>query len=320
MKKRRIKRGRALSIATLGLAAVSLVSVGFSAWIIQVDSVQHTEQITATVADVTNQSLHIGDISVTDDKFILDAAKDDSAGEITASNSQEKYNFSIEFNMVITNTTLFKGIGIKAHERIKDNAETDATTLNALSNAGGQINMPVPMVSAYKGDIFNTDTTSPTYTQDKLAKETFDKEKYFALVSSDWITMGEGVTISYYTQFLDKGDTVAKVDIPEGQSEPLAVDYNRKVTISRGTEADSTKNVYTFAVEFKVEWGTDYLGFNPSLCDGANETANNAFTAADKKMPSVSQIETDLNNLKKVSGNGLILELIHSPTTPYSIS
>lgn len=309
MKKRRIKRGRALSIATLGLAAVSLVSVGFSAWIIQVDSVQHTTQITATVAEVTNQSLHIAGLTVTDHEFNLDAADGDDAGQIIASNSDEDYSFSITFNMTITDTNLFKGIGIKAHEKINKDAEAGDATLNALSNDGGQINMPVPMVSAYQGDIFNADTNSATYAKDSAAKAVFDDASYCTLIDKSWLPEA-GKTTTKYTLFTDSTD---------GASDATSSgNYNRLITITRGS--GETANNYSFAVSFSVKWGTDYLGFNPSLCDGADDTVNAAFETADKTMPLIGTIEDNLNALKKVSGNGLFLELIHSPTKPYSFS
>ena len=85
MKKFNLKKGRALSATVLGLAALSLVGVGFSAWVIQTEKTASIESITVSVAEVKNNTVTIaGAVDGTNNSFKLDAAYGDDKGDIIA--------------------------------------------------------------------------------------------------------------------------------------------------------------------------------------------------------------------------------------------
>lgn len=156
MKKRKIQKGRALSIMTLGLAAVSLVSVGFSAWVIQMEANVTASQITASVAEVENQTVTFETITLGNDTSIhFDAADGDNKGSIIAKDIVQSgepgapdYMYSFAFKTVLLDTQAysaiegkqtFKGLTIQTVEVVNNDydAEEDKTfhQLSSFVNA-----------------------------------------------------------------------------------------------------------------------------------------------------------------------------------------
>lgn len=97
----KIKHNKILTYSMLGLAAVSLVGVAFSSWLVQEIQGAKVQNITVSVADVQDKSLIITDAKVdaSDSTFLFDAAEDDTTGPIiyTGNTGGEDLTFGITF-------------------------------------------------------------------------------------------------------------------------------------------------------------------------------------------------------------------------------
>ena len=99
----KIKHNKILTYSMLGLAAVSLVGVAFSSWLVQETQGAKVENITVSVADVQDKSLIITDAKVDENNstFLFDARKDDTTGPIiyTGDTGGEDLTFGITFKV-----------------------------------------------------------------------------------------------------------------------------------------------------------------------------------------------------------------------------
>lgn len=99
----KIKHNKILTYSMLGLAAVSLVGVAFSSWLVQETQGAKTESITVSVADVQDKSLIItnAEVDENDSTFLFDAKKDDTTGPIiyTGTTGGEDLTFGITFKV-----------------------------------------------------------------------------------------------------------------------------------------------------------------------------------------------------------------------------
>lgn len=99
----KIKHNKILTYSMLGLAAVSLVGVAFSSWLVQETQGAKVENITVSVADVQDKSLIITDAKVDESNktFLFDAKEGDKTGPIiyTGTTGGEDLNFGITFKV-----------------------------------------------------------------------------------------------------------------------------------------------------------------------------------------------------------------------------
>lgn len=99
----KIKHNKILTYSMLGLAAVSLVGVAFSSWLVQETQGAKVENITVSVADVQDKSLIITDAKVdeSDKTFLFDAKESDKTGPIiyTGNTGGEDLTFGITFKV-----------------------------------------------------------------------------------------------------------------------------------------------------------------------------------------------------------------------------
>lgn len=99
----KIKHNKILTYSMLGLAAVSLVGVAFSSWLVQEIQGAKVENITVSVADVQDKSLIITDAKVDESNktFLFDAKEDDTTGPIiyTGNTGGEDLTFGITFKV-----------------------------------------------------------------------------------------------------------------------------------------------------------------------------------------------------------------------------
>lgn len=327
MKKRKIKKGRITSFVTLGLAAVSLVSVGFSAWIIRIETASSPVQINTTVADVENQTVGINIVANADSSLSFDAANGDGNGEIIASNTVvEDYTFGVSFNVVLdkSNTSIFNGISISTREILNsdyDSLESKSFYELAQYGEGQVINFPTVLS---KADKLNTGTGK--YEQ-ILPAETVNEPIVMPLIAKDAIT---GLTLddpekmekTIYLNKQNDNNTVFDVTALYEADTANYKDYNIVVGITLADNVATTEDlndvVYTFNVTFTVAYGNAYKGLNPSLCDGAEEDSvyqNAGFSKQDDKfvLPAIDTIIQDLNDLNTINGNGLEHTLHHIP-------
>lgn len=99
----KIKHNKILTYSMLGLAAVSLVGVAFSSWLVQEIQGAKVQNITVSVADVQDKSLIITEAKLDEnnDTFLFDAKKDDTTGPIiyTGNTGGEDLTFGITFKV-----------------------------------------------------------------------------------------------------------------------------------------------------------------------------------------------------------------------------
>ncbi len=72
-KANKFSKGKTIGIVAASLAAVSLIGVGFSTWIINTKNTETTGDISVTVADTKDISIKIDNVSVTDATVVFDA-------------------------------------------------------------------------------------------------------------------------------------------------------------------------------------------------------------------------------------------------------
>ena len=100
-----------LTGSLFGLAAVSLVGVAFSSWVIQSTNTKTFNDFNVSVSDVSDKRLVISEITSTDPKIVFDAKKDDDEGPIVwdgKSYEDLTFNFSFTISDVLDGQGKFK--------------------------------------------------------------------------------------------------------------------------------------------------------------------------------------------------------------------
>ncbi len=101
----KFNKGKTVGIVAASLAAVSLIGVGFSAWIINTKSdPTSVGDISVTVADTKNIAVTIGDAKVDDNvvKFDADHTKRDSGNILSCGDSDtEDLTFSLKYTVTV---------------------------------------------------------------------------------------------------------------------------------------------------------------------------------------------------------------------------
>ena len=88
-------------IIVLGLAALSLGTIGFSSWIINAINGEASSEVNVTVGDVVDNSLTIDNVTTTDSKLNFDAKKGVSGEVISADPNGEDEDLTFEFSFSI---------------------------------------------------------------------------------------------------------------------------------------------------------------------------------------------------------------------------
>lgn len=297
MKKFNLKKGRALSATVLGLAALSLVGVGFSAWVIQTEKTASIESITVSVAEVKNNTVTIaGAVDGTNNSFKLDAAYGDDKGDIiaegvTAENDQTwaiNITFSLTDAQARGDSKIFRGLTISTSEKQETSIAAEHPYSYLTAEGNSILSMPVIVSS--------NATEMPLVSSDALADvETGDAGKQ---------------TFNLYRN----GNTVTDVTDSGHANHD---DANITLEISRVANGENLFD-YTIKATFEVKWGSKYKGFNPSLCDGGTESINTAF--GEEAKPTISAIETDLTNIGYLNGSQINHVVYHDPNSEVTIS
>lgn len=108
-----------LTGSLFGLAAVSLVGVAFSSWVIQSTNTKTFDGFNVSVSDVSDKSLVISEITSTDQDIVFDAKENDTTGPIVWDGSHSEdltFNFSFTISDVLNaegNFTKDVGVYIK---------------------------------------------------------------------------------------------------------------------------------------------------------------------------------------------------------------
>lgn len=102
---KKIKKTKTGLTVTLGFAAVALLSVGFSAWVVNLDSSKDTGNVSVEVADTTTNTVTIT-TEMIDSKFRFDAlpSQQDNGGPITSDSGAEDLSFAFWVKVEKTGT------------------------------------------------------------------------------------------------------------------------------------------------------------------------------------------------------------------------
>ena len=125
----KLNKGKLLGIVAAGLSTVSLMGVGFAAWVINGGDNTTTGSIQIAVADTIDNSIKFTSASVSEANISFDAIADDTTGPITGDGiHNEDLNFSIKYTLKCPDTSKFGGV--KAYMTI-----ADATTADSAGKA-----------------------------------------------------------------------------------------------------------------------------------------------------------------------------------------
>lgn len=135
----RFTKGKTIGFVTAGLAVVSLIGVGFSAWVVNGNSSNVTTDgnVTVSVADITDKRITISKLTLNANGGIkFDAAANDATGPIV-SDGVEQLSFNIKFPLldVPAANSNFKNI-----EAYMSTDESDSTKKSAFEDAIGSTN------------------------------------------------------------------------------------------------------------------------------------------------------------------------------------
>ena len=97
----KVTKTKIITCSLLGLASVSLFSVAFSAFIVTNDQLTATsENLTVTVGDVSNKSITLSKITITDGKIAFEPKDNDTTGPIIYDGKNaEDLTFSFSFTI-----------------------------------------------------------------------------------------------------------------------------------------------------------------------------------------------------------------------------
>ena len=184
----KIKHNKILTYSMLGLAAVSLVGVAFSSWLVQETQGAKVENITVSVADVQDKSLIITEAKVDEynKTFLFDAKEDDTTGPIiyTGETGGEDLNFGITFKVekaLNANGTAaadnFGGVYVKWGVTDDDagRALKNAITNNYIVSPLSDSNVALPSftnIGADSGTTVSGTNVQVTYDADTVTKTT----------------------------------------------------------------------------------------------------------------------------------------------------
>ena len=206
----------------LGLAAVSLVGVAFSSWLVQETQGAKVENITVSVADVQDESLIITDAKLDESNktFLFDAKEGDKTGPIiyTGTTGGEDLTFGITFKVekaLKANGTAaadhFGGVHVKWEVTDDDagKALKSAITNHYIVSPLSDSNVALPSFTTIGADDSGTTTTvsgtnvQVTYGADTETKTTLTVEVTFSFAwgsETDNKNPGEYATDSATTQ------------------------------------------------------------------------------------------------------------------------
>lgn len=152
----KLNKGKLLGIVAAGLSTVSLMGVGFAAWVITGGANKDIGNIQITVANTKDNSIKFTSASVSKDNptISFDAKKDDTTGPITGDGTNdEDLNFSIEYKLTCPDASKFGGV--KAYMTIED-ATKENSAGKALADAIGSKNYLIAPLSTSTSDTDKT--------------------------------------------------------------------------------------------------------------------------------------------------------------------
>lgn len=132
MKKNKFQKGKSLAIAVFGLAAVAVVGVGFSSWVISFSQTGKVENVTLTVADIEDGSVYIVNEQKTDDSFVFDAANSATTGTVThGGTTSEDLDIEFKFDLLYRDAKKIQNVKAVMTPVAPSDDDDGAATLNA---------------------------------------------------------------------------------------------------------------------------------------------------------------------------------------------
>lgn len=282
MKKKTIKKGRLSTYVTIALAGVSLVAVGFSAWVIQNVDTKEVGDVTIQVAGTDNQSVTFQDVTMIDDTFVLDAELGDVTAPIVIDDGNsvgEDLHLSYSFSFEKSKAAAFKGVSYRLVDKTTD------SSLKTYLEANEDL-------VVFPGQFTALDETGSTY---------------FPLVPHDAISSaGEIVTSTYYFK-VNKTSWVLR----DGTNHNLKVSLSETSTGS----GEDLVNLIKVTVDAYLEWGSKFDGVNPSRYgEGASATLDSNFATAQAVVDTLNTLKENINSKK------FAFEISHIPTHTVTLS
>lgn len=263
-------------IATLciSLGCISLVGVGLSAWIIQSNSVETSNDITVSVADAENQLVTIEGLSLTDDSIYLDAKEGDNVAPIKHSQDDnglvEDLTLAFEFKINKATMNNFNGI----HYRLIDN-----TGDNSLATFVNDNEALIVMPGAFTSE----DETGETY---------------YPLVLDNLINSDGGIVSGSETTYYNA--TQSSTTSPGDSS-----NHNIQVSLSETVEGEVT--YINFEITLSLKWGSTFGGVNPSLYREGVSATLDAIESAEEVIDNIKTVQDGINN------KAFAIEISHLP-------
>lgn len=168
----KIKKGKALGFAMVGLAAVAVTSIGFSTWIVQSLTPTEEQSVSLAVADTVDMSISLAVTGTPDLSVTFDAATGDTAGDITASSTQVDMTFGFTFTITVNSGTVPSIVG------------SIVPTFTALSGLTSSISSNYVVAPLTSGTALNLTLAAGTYYDGSTTSKTNYKEKYVVTATS----------------------------------------------------------------------------------------------------------------------------------------
>lgn len=174
----RFTKGKTIGFVTAGLAVVSLIGVGFSAWVVNGNSSNVTTagNVTVSVADITDKRITISELTLNANGGIkFDAPANDVTGPIGSKDGAEQLSFKITFTLDVPAANS-KFENITAYMSLDKNAEATAKTKfeEAIGDSKNYIVTPVKYESSH--DSASTNPTDLILSTESSLKNVFETE------------------------------------------------------------------------------------------------------------------------------------------------
>ena len=173
--KKKFNNKKTISLTVAGLAALSVVTVGFSGWIIGAGESSDDAEVSIAVGDVTDNSLGlaIGEGNELALAFDADALATDTAGYIKYANEGDRTDMSFTANIIVSASSMaalnakFKGLTI---------AFADSTILGPVITANAiatpvELGSSITILNSLSGNLSDAVTVNSTavYNSDPTA-------------------------------------------------------------------------------------------------------------------------------------------------------
>lgn len=228
----KFNKGKKIGIVTCVLASLSLVGIGFSAWVINTQNGSQVDNISVTVADTKNASIVISEASASDSTVKFDANDSStSKGNLISCEANDKEDLSFTLSYKVTVGTSVSSFEIKA--AIDDTSTAGAGKYTQAVDTYKYIALPTTLGLKTGSEGSYTDNSKDCFT----SSSTTGSNGLTFTSSDDATNQTKTYTISQTFTF-SWGDAFAKKNPVEVSSSDFIYSYSG--TTSTGTSAKAT--------------------------------------------------------------------------------